>query len=79
MAMKTLIEQAQVLKGMKKDGVTPYFYVEVLEKVRKYINPDKPQDSATLMALADSGQIVDELVLHQRSNQLIFSSIDLKD
>jgi len=79
MAMKTLIEQAQIMKGMKKDGVTPYFYVEVLEKVRKYINPDKPQDSATLLALADSAQVVPELVLHQRSNQLVFSSLDLEN
>lgn len=77
MSMITIVEQAQVKKGLKKDNVTPYFYVEVQETVRKYINPDKPQDSATLIALADSGEVLPQLKLHQRNNSLIFSSLDL--
>lgn len=77
MSMITIVEQAQVKKGFKKDGVTPYFYVEVQETVRKYINPDKAQDSATLMALADSAETLPQLKLHQRNNSLIFSSSDL--
>lgn len=77
MAMKTLIEQAQIKTGMKKDGVTPYFYVEVLEKVRKYINADQPQDNATLLALAQTGETIPQLTLHNRNSSLIFSSADL--
>jgi hypothetical protein len=77
MSLKTLVEDTQIKKGFKKDGVTPYFYVEVQETVRKFINPDKPQDTATLLALADSGQTIPQLMLHQRNNSLIFSSQDL--
>ena len=43
----------------------------------KYINPDKPQDAATLEALVASGESVEELVLHQRNRSLVFSSQDL--
>lgn len=77
MSMKTLVEQTQIKKGLKKDGVTPYFYIEVQETVRKYINPDKAQDSATLLALAETGETIPQLTLHQRNNSLIFSSQDL--
>lgn len=77
MSIKTLVEQTQIKKGLKKDGVTPYFFIEVQETVRKFINPDKPQDTATLLALAETGQIIPQLMLHQRNNSLIFSSQDL--
>lgn len=77
MSIKTLVEQAQIKTGMKKDGLTPYFYIEVQETVRKYINADKPQDLATLSALAATGETIPELILHSRNNGLIFSSQDL--
>lgn len=77
MSIKTLVEQAQIKTGTKKDGLSPYFYIEVQETVRKYINADKPQDLATLSALASTGEIIPELVLHSRNNGLIFSSQDL--
>jgi len=76
MSVKTIIEDAVVQKGTKKDGGT-YYFVEVLEPVRKYINPDKPQDAATLEALVDSKEAVSQLTLHQRNRSLVFSSLDL--
>lgn len=77
MSIKTLVEQAQIKTGKKKDGITPYFYIEVQETVRKYINPDKPQDLATLSALSETGEVIPQLILHSRNNGLIFSSQDL--
>jgi len=77
MSIKTLVEHAQIKSGMKKDGITPYFFIEVQETVRKYINADKPQDLATLSALSSTGEIIPQLVLHSRNNGLIFSSQDL--
>ena len=76
MSVKTIIEGAVVQSGTKKDGGT-YYFVEVNEPVRKYINPDKAQDNATLQALADSGEVISQLTLHQRYRSLIFSSLDL--
>lgn len=76
MSIKTIIENAVVQKGTKKDGGT-YYFVEVNEPVRKYINPDKPQDAATLDALATDGREIDQLTLHSRNRSLVFSSADL--
>ena len=76
MSIKSVISNVVVQKGVKKDN-TPYFFVEVNEPVRKYINPDKPQDAATLEALVASGEELQELVLHQRNRSLVFSSQDL--
>lgn len=76
MSVKTIIEDAVVQKGTKKDGGT-YYFVEVNEPVRKYINPDKPQDAATLEALVSSGESISQLTLHQRNRSLVFSSSDL--
>ena len=77
MSIKTVISNATVQKGSRKTDGKPFYFVEVLEPVRKYINPDKPQDSATLEALADSREVVQELVLHNKNNSLVFSSQDL--
>ena len=76
MSIKSVISNAVIQKGLKKDN-TPYYFVEVNEPVRKYINPEKPQDAATLEALASSGEVLEELTLHQRNRGLIFSSQDL--
>ena len=76
MSIKSVISNAVVQKGLKKDG-SPYYFVEVNEPVRKYINPDKPQDAATLEALVASGEELQELVVHQRNRSLVFSSQDL--
>lgn len=77
MSIKTVISNAVVQKGSRKTDGKPFYFVEVLEPVRKYINPDKPQDAATLEALADSSESVKELVLHNKNNGLVFSSSDL--
>lgn len=77
MSVKTIIENAQVQKGTKKSDGGSFYFVEVLEPVRKYINPDKPQDAATLDALATTGEIISQLTLHQRNRSLVFSSADL--
>lgn len=74
--IKTVISNVVVQKGLKKDNST-YYFVEVTQPVRKYINPDKPQDAATLEALVSSGEEIPELVLHQRNLSLVFSSQDL--
>lgn len=76
MSVKTIIENAVVQKGIKKDGGA-YYFVEVDEPVRKYINPDKPQDAATLEHLASTGESLSQLTLHQRNRSLVFSSSDL--
>lgn len=76
MSVKTIIEHAIIQKGTKKDGGT-YYFVEVYEPVRKYINPDKPQDAATLEALVDSKDPISQLTLHLRNRSLVFSSADL--
>lgn len=77
MSIKTVISQAVVQKGSRKTDGKAFYFVEVQEPVRKYINPDKPQDAATLEALADSGQAVDQLILHNKNNGLVFSTQDL--
>ncbi|KQK32676.1 hypothetical protein [Acinetobacter baumannii] len=77
MSVKTIIENAQVQKGTKKSDGGSFYFVEVLEPVRKYINPDKPQDAATLDALATTGETISQLTLHQRNRSLVFSSADL--
>ncbi|MGQ1108040.1 hypothetical protein ACT4Y0_22135 (plasmid) [Acinetobacter baumannii] len=77
MSVKTIIENAQVQKGTKKSDGGAFYFVEVMEPVRKYINPDKPQDAATLEALAQTGETISQLTLHQRNRSLVFSSADL--
>ncbi|MBJ8484811.1 hypothetical protein [Acinetobacter vivianii] len=78
MSMKTIIENAVIQKGSRKTDGKAFYFVEVMQPVRTYINPDKPQDAATLEALADSGEKVENLVLHQVNKSLVFSSLDLK-
>lgn len=77
MTIKTVIENAVVQKGSRKTDGKAFYFVEVMQPVRNYINPDKPADAATLEALADSGDTVESLVLHNRNNSLIFSTADL--
>lgn len=77
MSMKTIIEDAVVQKGSRKTDGKPFYFVEIMQPVRTYINPEKPQDAATLEALADSKESVKNLVLHQVNKQLVFSSSDL--
>lgn len=77
MTIKTVIENAVVQKGSRKTDGKPFYFVEVMQPVRTYINPDKPQDAATLEALSDSKESVPSLVLHNRNNSLVFSSADL--
>ncbi|WP_114258741.1 hypothetical protein, partial [Acinetobacter baumannii] len=61
----------------KKTDGQPFYFVEVLEPVRKYINPDKPQDAAALEALVSTGETISQLTLHQRNLSLVFSAADL--
>lgn len=77
MSVKTIIEGAVIQKGTKKSDGGSFYFVEVLEHVRKYINPDKPHDAAALDALASSGDVVEQLTLHQRNRSLVFSASDL--
>lgn len=77
MSVKTVIENAVVQKGSRKTDGKAFYFVEVLEPTRKYLNPDKPQDAATLEALADSAETVPQLILHNKNNGLVFSSQDL--
>lgn len=77
MSVKTIIENAQIQKGTKKTDGLPFYFVEVLEPVRKYINPDKPQDAAALEALVATGETLPQLTLHQRNRSLVFSAADL--
>lgn len=79
MSIKTVIENCVVQKGSRKTDGKSFYFVEVLEPTRKYINPDKPQDAATLEALADSQQTISELILHNKNNSLVFSTLDLKE
>ncbi|MCJ9152578.1 hypothetical protein K5E68_18375 [Acinetobacter baumannii] len=77
MSVKTIIENAQIQKGKKKTDGQPFYFVEVLEPVRKYINPDKPQDAAALEALVSTGETISQLTLHLRNLSLVFSAADL--
>lgn len=77
MSVKTIIENAQIQKGTKKTDGQPFYFVEVMEPVRKYINPDKPQDAAALEALVSTGETLSQLTLHQRNRSLVFSAADL--
>ncbi|WP_447293808.1 hypothetical protein [Acinetobacter baumannii] len=77
MSVKTIIENAQIQKGTKKSDGQTFYFVEVLEPVRKYINPDKPQDAAALEALVSTGETISQLTLHQRNLSLVFSAADL--
>ena len=77
MSIKTVISNAVVQKGSRKTDGKAFYFVEVLEPVRKYINPDKPADAATLEALAETKDSIPELVLHNKNNSLVFSSLDL--
>lgn len=77
MTISTLIEQALVKRG-EKDG-KPYYFVEVMEPQRKFINV-QDGDYASIEALEDLaklGQPIDQLKLHQRGKSLIFSYQDL--
>lgn len=77
MTMRLLIENVVVQKGSRKSDGKTFYFVEVMQPVRKYIDPALPQDAATLEALADSGQVQSELILHSINNSLKFSSADL--
>lgn len=76
MSMKAIFEKVQVKKGSNKADGTSFFYVEVFEPVRKYINPEQPQDAATLDALATAGDVI-ELVVTPRGKGFVFSSSSL--
>lgn len=78
MSMKTIIENAVVQKGSRKTDGKSFYFVELMQPVRTYINPEKPQDAATLEALAESAQPIQTLVLHQVNKSLLFSTSDLK-
>lgn len=73
MSMKVVIDDAVVQVGTTKEG-KQYFFVEVLEPVRKFIAPAETKDLAVISDLADKKQKLSELVLHQRGNQLIFAT-----
>lgn len=74
--MKVQLDDVIVHKGVKKSDGKSYYYVEVLEPVRKFISPAQPQDSATLEALADSAQR-QTFSLDLVGQNLRFSSADL--
>lgn len=76
MSMKTIFEKVQVKKGSNKADGSSFFFVEVYEPVRKYINPEYPQDAATLDALATTGEAI-ELVVTPRGKGFVFSSSSL--
>lgn len=73
MSMKVVIENCKLQKGKNKDG-KEYYFVEVQETVRKYINQNQAKDLAVMSDVADSNYVFDELVLHARGNTLVFST-----
>lgn len=77
MSMKVVVDNVVVGKGTSKDG-KPYYFIEVQETVRKYLNPNSPKDLVVLDDLADKNVAMKELVLHQRNNNLVFSA-ELQD
>lgn len=77
MSVKVIIEKVQLKKGSNKTDGSSFYYVEVHEPVRKYINPSVPSDAATLDALASTGEIID-LHVSARGKGFVFSSDSLK-
>lgn len=78
MTVKVIIENAVVQKGSRKSDGKSFYFVEVMQPIRKYINPAHPSDAATLDALSETGQQIQDLVLAQNNTTLTFSSKDLK-
>ena len=75
MAMKILVEQVLVKKGISKESGNTYFTFEVVEPVMKFIGFENNQQKGILEDLADSGQPVD-LNLTLKGNRLQFDSFN---
>lgn len=78
MTVKVIIENAVVQKGSRKSDGKSFYFVEVMQPVRKYINPAHASDAATLDMLSETGEEIQNLSLSQVNNQLSFSAKDLK-
>lgn len=64
------LQQVKVKKGTSKNG-NEYYYIEVLEPVRKFLQPDNPKIAMILSQFADDNNDVDLNTLFVNNNFIV--------
>jgi len=65
------LQQVKVKKGTSAKNGNEYYYVEVLEPVRKFLQPDNPKIAMILSQLADDNNDVDLNTLFVNNNFIV--------